>query len=68
MSNAIYCDHCEKLVSEEYSKKVEMKLHRTKEYSPEECKLDLCDECFEQLDSWIFAKMNIAENEKEVKA
>jgi hypothetical protein len=59
MSNAIYCDHCEKLMSEEYSKKAKIELHRKKEYSPEECNLDLCEECFEKLDSWIFAKYDL---------
>jgi len=67
MSNAIYCDHCEKLISEEYSKEVEMRLHRTKEYSPEELNLDLCPECFEQLDCWIFGKLNVEGNKKENK-
>ena len=62
MSKAIYCDHCEKLISEDYSKEVEVRLHRNKKYSPEEINMDLCSECFEQLDSWIFAKLNVEDN------
>jgi hypothetical protein len=59
MSKAIYCDHCQKLISEQYSKKAKVFLHRQKEYSPERSELDLCEECFEQLDSWIFGKLNV---------
>ncbi len=59
MSKAIYCDHCEKLISEEYSREVKIEIDRTGDSLTEKIDLDLCKECLCQLDSWIFAKLNV---------
>ena len=61
MSKAIYCDRCEKLISEEYSREVKIEIYRIKGSSAEEADLDLCKECLCQLDSWIFSKLDVEE-------
>jgi len=65
MSKAIYCDHCEEIFLEENTHEVKINLQRIKTYSPEEYEIDLCPECFEQLNSWIFGKLDV-NVEKEV--
>lgn len=67
MSKAIYCDHCENLISEEHSREVKIEIYRTKGSLTEEADLDLCKECLCQLDSWIFAKLNVEEPDEKKK-
>ncbi len=59
MSKAIYCDHCEKLISEEYSREIKIEIDRTGDSLTEKTDLDLCKECLCQLDLWIFGKLNV---------
>ena len=54
MSKAIYCDHCEKLFSEEHVKVAEITI-----YNNEVMKLDLCSDCHDQLESWVYAKFDV---------
>ena len=63
MTNVVCYDHCDKMMSEEFTKKVWIKLQRNKNYNPEDMKFDLCDDCFKSLDEWIF-KVNVKAKKK----
>lgn len=60
MSKAIYCDHCEKLFMDEHIKSLEIK-----PFYNEDLELDLCGECHDQLERWIYGKLNVEEQPEE---
>jgi len=60
MSKAIYCDHCENLFTDEQIKTIKIE-----PFYNEDLKLDLCKDCHDQLEAWIYSKLNVEEYTEE---
>jgi len=61
MTKAVYCDHCDKLFREDQV--VSGTMSGFNLFGSGEEEFDLCKECRDQLDEWVFSRLNVETEE-----